>query len=80
MPLPTENYDPNDAHRHLHARMAAEERKFINQMFIEEKQQDLAKIFIQQGFTLLPSEHLRDNEVVVSQAVYDAAKHILEHL
>ena len=36
-----------------------------------------ASILIAAGVTLIPSEHLKDNEFVVSQEIYDAAKRLL---
>lgn len=48
------------------ARMSVEQR-------IEDYQMKMAETLLMAGINLIPSEHLRDHEFVVSRAVYNAA-------
>ena len=41
-----------------------------------ESRWNIAKVFLEHGFTLIPSSHLSDRQIVVSEGVYEAAKSI----
>lgn len=45
---------------------------------VEENRRRVARALMSSGLTLIPSEHLTDNQFVVSQGVYNAAKRITE--
>ena len=44
---------------------------------MKEHRHKLAQICLSSGFNLIPSEHLNDTQMVVSQAVYEEAKKIV---
>lgn len=72
-----ENYTPGEFARHFWTRW---ERYFIREAFVDKNVDEKALALTKAGFTLIPSTHLHDNEVAVSQAVYDRAKEILQDL
>lgn len=43
---------------------------------VKEHQERIAYSLLSAGWGLIPSDHLHDNQIVVSRAVYDAAKRI----
>jgi len=43
---------------------------------VKSHRESLAHALFSSGITLIPSDHLLDHQFVVSQGVYDAAKHI----
>ncbi len=45
----------------------------------EEYRFNCAKTLLSAGITLIPSDHLRDHEFVVSRGVYEAAKKLTNH-
>ena len=45
---------------------------------VEEHRQRAAEALFRAGLTLIPSQHLRDDQFVVSVGVYEAAKKIVE--
>jgi hypothetical protein len=46
------------------------------QELVERYREDTARTLLSAGITLIPSEHLTDNQFVVSRGVYEAARKI----
>jgi hypothetical protein len=55
-------------------------RRIVNEgeKIAEQYRRQVAESLLLSGIQLIPSSYLRDNQYVVSQAIYDAAKKICE--
>ncbi len=62
--------------RAMRARMDA--MTMTGEKLVHENRRRVAHSLLSCGLTLIPSEHLTDNQFVVSRGVYDAAKLIAE--
>ena len=70
------NYDPFGAMRHLRARLQA---AGLRQFFKEDVAEKQAEALLKAGFTtIIPSDHLLEGEVLVSQQVYNAVKQMVK--
>lgn len=49
-------------------------------VILDEARENQARVLLQAGVTLIPSEHLQDNQFVVSRGVYEAAKRLTERV
>lgn len=69
-------YPPDDAFRHLLARFAlAANEKDLDKMRSDDMEYR-ARLLILAGCTIIPSDHLRDNEFVVSREMFEAARRV----
>lgn len=66
--------------RSIMARLRAREQVEMRKVLDLEPAYNLAKAMIQNKVTLIPSIHLLNNEVVVSEEVYNQAKGIFDKL
>lgn len=73
----TEPYQPDDYARHFKARWEALAEEQLLEQRREEEQEHKAMLLMQAGVVLIPSDHLKDNEFVVSRGIYEAAKRLL---
>lgn len=72
---------PQDVERELQAdtfrrsfMARLEVAQLSGEKLVEEYRDKIASAMISAGITLIPSDHLRDHEYVVSRGVYEAAK------
>lgn len=73
MPIP-QRYEAPDAMRHFRSRLDALSESERLQRNRELELRRRAESLLQSGVTLIPSDHLQDNEFVVSRELYEAAK------
>ena len=77
MPLP-ESMDPglrdDTLRRSFMARLQVAQLQGAK--LVEEYQNNVAQTLLSAGITLIPSDHLLDNQFVVSRGIYEAAKRI----
>ncbi len=66
--------DRDTLSRAFFARLSTAEKSA--EEFVREYRHNTAEVLMSIGICLIPSEHLRDDQFVVSQGVYDAAKKI----
>ena len=75
MPLDREPYPPNTLFHHLQARAQAQKEAALRIMYEEGGIERRAEALLKGGFTtVIPSEHLQDEEVLVSHKVYEEFK------
>ena len=70
-------YEVPDASRHLAARMEQEKRERDAERDREQRLEESASSLLEKGYTLIPSRHLKDHELVVSIDVYEAYRKIV---
>ena len=71
------HYSPEEIRSGFKARWEAMELAEKLKRKREEDMESLAAILMQAGFHILPSQHLLERQIVVSEAVYEAAKRIV---
>lgn len=66
--------DADTFRRGFYARLEA--AKLTGDKLVQEHRNKVAEALLSAGINLIPSDHLRDHEFVVSRGVYEAAKKI----
>lgn len=72
-----ETYDPDEFLRHFRARLDAEDMDRKRERMRQEQLHEQACLIIRLGGLVIPSQHLKNHEIIVSEEVYRTVKNLL---